>query len=82
MDVVTLFPPFSTCPIDVYRRHVVCGDANGEVTIRRILGLAPVASTISVLSPVEDIVLAPRGTQLLVARKDGKVVVIAPNLPL
>ena len=61
--------------------HVVCGDLNGNVTIRRIITLVPVFD-IPMQSPVEDLVMAPRNTQLLVALRDGKVVVVAPNVPL
>ena len=60
--------------------YVVCGDANGNVTIRRIISLVPVFD-IPMQSPVEDLVMAPRQTQLLVALWDGKVVVVATNLP-
>ena len=58
---------------------IVCGDASGHVTIRRIISLVPVFD-IPMQSPVEDLVMAPRNSQLLVALRDGKVVVIAPNL--
>lgn len=60
--------------------YVVCGDSSGNVTIRRIISLVPVFD-IPMQSPVEDLVMAPRNTQLLVALRDGKVVVVAPNLP-
>jgi hypothetical protein len=60
--------------------YVVCGDSNGNVTIRRIISLVPVFD-IPMQSCVEDLVMAPRNTQLLVALRDGKVVVVAPNIP-
>lgn len=58
--------------------YVVCGDASGEVTIRRVLGLVPTFE-IPLLSPIEDLVVAPRNTQLLVALRDSKVIVVAPS---
>ncbi|XP_046650912.1 neurobeachin-like protein 1 isoform X2 [Daphnia pulicaria] len=60
--------------------YVVCGDSNGNVTIRRIISLVPVFD-IPMQSCIEDLVMAPRNTQLLVALRDGKVVVVAPNIP-
>ncbi|KAI9560727.1 putative neurobeachin-like protein 1-like isoform X3 [Daphnia sinensis] len=60
--------------------YVACGDSNGNVTIRRIISLVPVFD-IPMQSPIEDLVMAPRNTQLLVALRDGKVVVVAPNIP-
>ena len=58
--------------------YVVCGDSSGEVSIRRILGLVPTFE-IPMQSPIEDLVVAPRNTQLLVALRDSKVVVVAPS---
>lgn len=60
--------------------YVACGNSNGDVTIRRILGLMP-EFDFPLHSPVEDLTVAPRNTQLVASLRDGKVVVLAPNLP-
>ena len=44
------------------------------------MGLLP-QETISMRTYVDDLIPTPRNAQLLVALRDGKVVVVAPTLP-
>lgn len=79
-EVGLSYNPFAFTALSITEEYVVTGDGNGELTVRNIHGLTPLAS-IPMHSTVESLVVAPRNTQLVVALKDGKVVVIAPLLP-
>jgi len=79
-EVGLSYNPFAFTALSITEDYVVAGDSNGEVTIRNIHGLTPVVS-MPMRSTVESLVVAPRNTQLVVALKDDRVVVIAPLLP-
>ena len=74
------YSPFAFTALASTEGCVVAADCSGEVTVRNVLGLAPLFQ-LQMHSAVEALVVAPRNTQLIVALRDGKVVVVAPRLP-
>ena len=77
-EVGRSFSPFAFTALTTAGDHVVTGDANGDVTLRPVLGLQP-RHTLSLRAKVDSLVATPRNTHLLVALRDAKVVVTAPD---
>ena len=78
-EVGLSYSPFAFTALATAKGYVITGDANGEVTIRNVLGLVPVVN-MPMHSPVEDLTVAPRNTHLVIALRDGKTVVVAPSI--
>lgn len=81
VEVGLSFSPFSFAALTTADEYVITADSSGEVSIRKVLGLVP-QENISMHTPIEDLIVTPRNTQILVALRDGKVVVIGPSVIL
>ena len=80
-EVGRSFSPFAFTALAAADDYVATADTSGDVSFRRILGLLP-QETVQMRTYVDHLILAPRNTHLLAALRDGKVVIVAPTVPV